>query len=225
MNWHKTQKTDLEWSKTGVPYAQKFGDPYFSTMDGLAETQHVFLGGNQLPARFSENFHIAELGFGTGLNLLAAWKAWEENGATTPLHYTSFEAYPMTSDDMERALQIWSELTPYARRLLTAWRTGTTLKTDNLHLEIILGDARDTLPKWQGLADAWFLDGFSPTKNPELWSPEILRAVAKHTAPNGTFSTYTAAGHVRRALQDAGFTVTRRPGFGTKRHMSTGILA
>ncbi|MEE9453286.1 MAG: tRNA (5-methylaminomethyl-2-thiouridine)(34)-methyltransferase MnmD [Paracoccaceae bacterium] len=225
MNLNKTQKADLGWSDTGVPYAQEFGDAYFSDGDGLAETQHVFLDGNGLPGRFCDGFHIAELGFGTGLNLLAAWKACEESGAGTRLHYTSFEAYPMTSDDMARALQAWPELAPYASRLLTVWRAGATLETDTLHLEVILGDARETLPMWQGQADAWFLDGFAPTKNPELWSPEILRAVARHTAPNGTFATYTAAGHVRRALQDAGFVVTRRPGFGAKRHMSTGILA
>ncbi|MBL9056364.1 MAG: tRNA (5-methylaminomethyl-2-thiouridine)(34)-methyltransferase MnmD, partial [Rhodobacteraceae bacterium] len=84
------------------------------------------------------------------------------------------------------------------------------------------GDARDTLPRWQGRADAWFLDGFSPAKNPELWSADLMAEVARHTAPGGTFATYTAAGHVRRALTDAGFAVTRQPGHGRKRHMTTG---
>jgi tRNA U34 5-methylaminomethyl-2-thiouridine-forming methyltransferase MnmC len=90
---------------------------------------------------------------------------------------------------------------------------------------VICGDARVTLPEWTGRADAWFLDGFSPAKNPELWSDELLKSVASHTAPGGTFATYTAAGHVRRALSDAGFHVERRPGFGRKRHMSAGVLA
>ena len=86
------------------------------------------------------------------------------------------------------------------------------------------GDARQTLATWTGKADAWFLDGFSPAKNPELWSSDLMAEVARHTAPGGTFATYTAAGHVRRALGEAGFTVTRQPGFGRKRHMTTGIL-
>jgi tRNA U34 5-methylaminomethyl-2-thiouridine-forming methyltransferase MnmC len=90
---------------------------------------------------------------------------------------------------------------------------------------ILIGDARETLPAWPGRADAWFLDGFSPAKNPELWSSNLMHEVARHTAPGGTFATYTAAGHVRRALSGAGFTVTRQPGFGRKRHMSTGTLA
>ena len=92
----------------------------------------------------------------------------------------------------------------------------------NLTATIILGDARQTLTTWTGKADAWFLDGFSPAKNPELWSPDLMAEVARHTAPGGTFATYTAAGHVRRALAEAGFTVTRQSGFGSKRHMTTG---
>ena len=96
--------------------------------------------------------------------------------------------------------------------------------TPAFELTVIPGDARDTLPKWSGKADAWFLDGFSPAKNPELWEPDLMREVARHTASGGTFATYTAAGAVRRALTDAGFQVERRPGFGRKRHMTVGLL-
>ena len=92
-----------------------------------------------------------------------------------------------------------------------------------MRVEVIEGDARDTLPRWDGMADAWYLDGFSPAKNPELWEAGLLRAVGAHTAPGGTFATYSAAGAVRRALEAAGFTVERRPGFGRKRHMSLGV--
>lgn len=91
-------------------------------------------------------------------------------------------------------------------------------------LHLIVGDARETLPRWQGQADAWFLDGFAPSKNPEMWDPALLAEVARHTAPGGTFATYTAAGFVRRALAAAGFAVTRCPGFGRKRHMTRGVL-
>lgn len=216
----KEQKADLVW-RDGAPVSVRFDDPYFSAQDGLAEARHVFLGGNGLPERFVEGFHIAELGFGTGLNLLAAWKAWEDAGMTTPLRFTSFEAYPMDMGEMAKALAVWPEMAEYAERLAG----GPNLRTDTLHLEVIIGDARLTLPAWEGRADAWFLDGFSPAKNPELWSPEIMQAVGKHTAQGGTFSTYTAAGHVRRALVDAGFKVSRPKGHGKKRHMSAGVLA
>ena len=220
MNLGKAQKADLEW-RDGAPVSVRFDDPYFSVNDGLAEARHVFLGGNDLPERFCEGFHIAELGFGSGLNLLAAWKAWEDAGMTTPLRFTSFEAFPMDGKQMAKALSVWPKLADYAERLLAG---GLQMRTDTLELNVIIGDARETLPKWGGKADAWFLDGFSPVKNPELWSPEIMQAVGKHTAPNGTFATYTAAGHVRRALIDAGFNVTRLKGHGNKRHMSTGVL-
>ncbi|MCK4860947.1 MAG: FAD-dependent oxidoreductase, partial [Rhodobacteraceae bacterium] len=109
MNLNKAQKADLEW-RDGAPISLRFDDPYFSVNDGLAEARHVFLGGNGLPERFCEGFHIAELGFGSGLNMLAAWKAWEGAGMTTPLRFTSFEAYPMDKVEMAKALAVWPEL-------------------------------------------------------------------------------------------------------------------
>ncbi len=221
MNLGKAQKADLE-CRDGAPISVRFDDPYFSVNDGLAEARHVFLGGNGLPERVCEGFHIAELGFGSGLNLLAAWKAWEGAGMTTPLWFTSFEAYPMDKSEMAKALAVWPELAEYAERLLAG---GLQMRSDTLELNVIIGDARETLPEWQGHADAWFLDGFSPAKNPELWSPEIMKAVGAHTVQGGTFATYTAAGHVRRALIDAGFEVSRPKGHGNKRHMSAGVLA
>ena len=183
----------------------------------LGKAQKADLG---LPERFAKGFHIAELGFGSGLNLLAAWQAWEDAGMTTPLRFTSFEAFPMEAEQMAQALAVWPELGEYAERLL---KGGLQMRTDTLELNVIIGDARETLPAWDGKADAWFLDGFSPAKNPELWSPDILRAVGAHTVKNGSFATYTAAGHVRRALADAGFTVCRPEGYGPKRHMSAGV--
>ncbi len=213
----------LDWRDDRVPVSLRFDDPYFSLAGGLEETRHVFLSGNNLPGRFRDGFQIAELGFGTGLNLLAVLLAHQGPGH---LHYTSFEAYPMTAADIARALEAFPEVVAVAPALLAQWATGaTTLQFPYLTATIILGDARMTLPAWDRKADAWFLDGFSPAKNPELWSDELLAEVARHTAPGGTFATYTAAGHVRRALSDAGFTVTRQPGFGRKRHMSVGVLA
>ncbi len=213
----------LDWRDDRVPVSLRFDDPYFSLAGGLEETRHVFLSGNNLPGRFRDGFQIAELGFGTGLNLLAVLLAHQGPGH---LHYTSFEAYPMTAADIARALEAFPEVVAVAPALLAQWATGaTTLQFPYLTATIILGDARNTVPAWDRKADAWFLDGFSPAKNPELWSDELLAEVARHTAPGGTFATYTAAGHVRRALSDAGFTVTRQPGFGRKRHMSVGVRA
>lgn len=218
-----TEHPDLDWRDGVIPVSRAFDDPYFSLGGGLAETRHVFLSGNHLPQRFRDGFHIAELGFGTGLNLMATLLA---HTGTSHLHYTSFEAFPLPAPDIARALQAFPETAQIAQIFLAQWAAGaTTLHFLNLTATILIGDARSTLPTWQGRADAWFLDGFSPAKNPELWSPELLTEVARHTAPGGTFATYTAAGHVRRALSDAGFTVTRQPGFGKKRHMSTGYLA
>ncbi len=212
----------LDWRDEAIPISRQFDDPYFSLAGGLAETRHVFLSGNNLPDRFHDGFHIAELGFGTGLNLLATLLAHQGTGH---LHYTSFEAFPMTPEDIARALQAFPEIAAVAVTFLDQWSIGSrTLQFPGLTARIIIGDARDTLPTWTGKADAWFLDGFSPAKNPELWSPTLMHEVARHTAPGGTFATYTAAGHVRRALADAGFAVTRQPGFGHKRHMTTGQI-
>jgi tRNA U34 5-methylaminomethyl-2-thiouridine-forming methyltransferase MnmC len=215
----------LDWRDGVIPVSTRFDDPYFSLHDGLAETRHVFLAGNDLPARLRPGFHIAELGFGTGLNLLATLIAWQAAGHPAPLHYTSFEAFPLAAPDIARALDHFPEARAVADPFLAAWDRGETRFTlSGAEVVVIIGDARQTLPAWQRRADAWFLDGFSPAKNPELWSDDLMAEVARHTAPGGTFATYTAAGHVRRALETAGFHVERRPGHGRKRHMTIGAL-
>jgi len=220
---HETAR--IRWWDQGVPVSDLFDDPYFSLSGGLAETRHVFLNGNGLPKRFAPGFRIAELGFGTGLNLLATWQAWRDCGQPGKLHFTSFEAFPMAVDDMQKALAAFSQLAPLAGALTRELRQGRLdIDFEGLHLTVIQGDANVTLPAWQGRADAWYLDGFSPAKNPELWRPDLLAQVAAHTAPNGTCATYSAAGHVRRSLADAGFAISRVPGFGRKRHMTIGRL-
>jgi tRNA U34 5-methylaminomethyl-2-thiouridine-forming methyltransferase MnmC len=221
----KDQSERVMWRDGTLPVSALFDDPYFSLADGLAEARHVFLAGNHLPDRFRDGFRIAELGFGTGLNLLAALIAWRGAGTPGRLRFTSFEAYPMQAADMERALAAFPEARAVADPLLAAWVAGQRRFTlGPVAVEIVEGDARDTLPRWPGQADAWFLDGFSPARNPELWGDALLTEVARHTAPEGSFATYTAAGFVRRALQSAGFQVERTAGYGTKRHMSRGIL-
>ena len=218
------QRDGLDWRDGVIPVSRRFDDPYFSLHDGLAETRHVFLAGNTLPQRLRDGFHIAELGFGTGLNLLAVMIAWQGAGGTGTIRFSSFEAYPLSATDIARALAHFPQVQAVAAPFLAHWESGARrFALPGLEVDVILGDARDTLPAWSGRADAWFLDGFSPAKNPDLWSADLMAAVARHTQPGGTCATYTAAGHVRRSLAEAGFTVTRQPGHGRKRHMTTGV--
>ena len=186
-------------------------------------------------------FHIAELGFGTGLNFLVTLEAWRQSGAHkqgAKLLYSSFELYPLSLEQMRRALRPWPQLAEPAELLLAQWPTllagknsgGDELKSapieiDDVELRLVVGDARATLPHWREQADAWFLDGFSPRTNPELWGAELMQEVFAHTRPGGGFSTYTAAGFVRRNLLAAGFTVQKVPGFAQKRHRLQGCRA
>ncbi|MDZ4137214.1 MAG: tRNA (5-methylaminomethyl-2-thiouridine)(34)-methyltransferase MnmD [Paracoccaceae bacterium] len=215
----------LTWREGGLPVSARFDDPYFSLENGLAETRHVFLAGNDLPTRLRPGFHIAELGFGTGLNMLATLLAWRGTGLCAPLFFTSFEAYPMAAPDIARALHAFPEAFAVAGPFLDQWAAGQRiLHLDGITAEIVEGDARETLPVWPHKADAWFLDGFSPAKNPELWGEGLMAQVAAHTAAQGTLATYTAAGFVRRGLQAAGFQIERRKGYGHKRHMTAGWM-
>ncbi len=214
---------NLIWQADGSPRSARFDDPYFSTSGGRAESEHVFLAGNGLPQRFAKGFQIAELGFGTGLNMLVAWQAWRKARASGPLRYTGFEAYPLTQDELRKTLSAWPELAMLAVPLIDAWPCQK-LNLPGLVLELVFGDARTTLPTWRGKADAWFLDGFSPNKNPEMWAENLMAEVARHTALQGSFATYTAAGYVRRSLAETGFEVSRIKGFGRKRHMSIGRM-
>lgn len=198
----------MEWCEGGVPVATQFNDPYFSLEGGLAETRHVFLDGNDLPVRLRPGFHVAELGFGTGLNCLALAALVE-----CPVRMTSFEAFPMSVAQLARAHAAFPELADLAAELRAGW-PGREIRVGQVCLQLILGDVRETLSQWGGLADAWFLDGFAPSRNPQMWSAELMAEVGRHTAAGGSFATYTAAGHVRRALQAAGFEVERCPASG-----------
>nr|WP_321506990.1 tRNA (5-methylaminomethyl-2-thiouridine)(34)-methyltransferase MnmD [uncultured Celeribacter sp.] len=217
------QTAAISWRDGTIPVSTRFDDPYFSLASGLEETRHVFLQGNDLPARLRHGFQVAELGFGTGLNMLALALICPSE---ITVKFTSFEAFPMQAEDIRSALSAFPEAAAIADPFLDAWARGARqFRLGALEVDIRLGDARDTLAQWDGQADAWFLDGFSPAKNPELWGEDLMREVGTHTAPGGTFATYTAAGHVRQKLTEAGFAVERIPGFGRKRHMSRGTRA
>ncbi|WP_341223143.1 tRNA (5-methylaminomethyl-2-thiouridine)(34)-methyltransferase MnmD [Loktanella salsilacus] len=218
MTGQSTDPHPLDWRETAhgtVPVSLQFDDPFYSLQGGLAETRHVFLGGNDLPARFVDGFHIAELGFGTGLNFLTTLQAFRDSGTPGRLQFTSFEAYPLDPAALKRALAPFAADLPVQVLSQVGDITGP-----DFDLRVVIGDATTTLPAWDGRADAWYLDGFSPAKNPGLWTPQIIAAVAAHTKAGGTAATYSAAGHVRASLTAAGFDVTRVAGFATKRHMT-----
>jgi tRNA U34 5-methylaminomethyl-2-thiouridine-forming methyltransferase MnmC len=220
---------ELDWDDIGQPRSRQFGDQFYSREDGRSECAHVFIAGNDLPARWhgSKQFHIAELGFGTGLNFVETWRQWiAARTGDQQLQFTSFEAYTMAADDMARALQHWPELSELAGDFITKWRESgpdQAIELDSqTSLKVESGQALERVSLWGESADAWYLDGFSPAKNPDMWSTELMQAVFDHTSPGGTFATYAAAGWVRRNLAAAGFAIERKPGFGSKREMMTG---
>ncbi len=224
----------LEWGARATarhaPRSALFNDIYFSG-DGVAETTHVFLAGNDLPARFSgaDHFVIGELGFGAGLNFLVAWDAWSKtpkpDGAR--LHFLSVEKHPLAAKDLAKAHQAWPALADKSARLRAlipppAPGAHRLAISDRVSLSLLYGDALDALASTEALADAWFLDGFAPDRNPEMWSAPLMQEVARRSAPASTCATFTVAGSVRRALECAGFALEKRPGFGRKRHMLAG---
>ena len=215
--------------RDGTPVSETFGDVYFSKQGGIAETGHVFLRGNQLPQRFTsrDRFSIAELGFGTGLNFLVAWASWLKHAdAGAQLHYISFEKFPLDHTQLTQALALQPELKPLADQLISAY----PLRLPGFHrihlprvtLTLGFGDIAELLPQLSTRIDAWFLDGFAPAKNPEMWQETAFAEIGRLSAPDATFATFTAAGFVRRALLAQGFTVEKIPGYGHKREMLVG---
>jgi tRNA 5-methylaminomethyl-2-thiouridine biosynthesis bifunctional protein len=238
------QTANLEFNAEGTPVSRDFDDVYFSNDNGLEETRYVFLGGNGLQTRFPEHsrklFIVAESGFGTGLNFLTLWQAFAAFHAEHPdatlerLHFISFEKFPLTRDDLQKAHAHWPELAPFAGQLQAQWPQAFA----GCH-RLLLDEGRVTLDLWFGdinqltdtldeslnqQVDAWFLDGFAPSKNPDMWTPALFQAMARLTRAGGTLATFTSAGFVRRGLQEAGFTMQKRKGFGRKREMLSGVM-
>ena len=214
---------DISWRGDAVPVSGRFNDPYYSVENGLAETRHVFLAGNDLPGRWRgrTQFTIGELGFGTGLNFLTTWKSWRDRRQTGRLSFVSVEGYPLNADDVWRATAAFPEIGELAKALINQLpprRPGHHLlrfDSGRIALLLVYGEVASALDEMALLADAWYLDGFAPARNPEMWAPDILSRVAARSSPNATVATFTAAGAVRRGLVDAGFAMKRHPGFGS----------
>ncbi|MGJ7041159.1 tRNA U34 5-methylaminomethyl-2-thiouridine-forming methyltransferase MnmC [Shinella sp. BE166] len=220
----------LDWHKGDMPYSRAFDDHFYCRSEGRLECGHVFLAGNDLPHRWQREkpFRIAELGFGTGLNLCETWRQWRDtapDGAS--LSFTSFERFPMARADIDRALSHWLEIDRERAILTENWPETPAGRIEidlepNVRLTVICGAALESLGREEMPFDAWYLDGFAPSRNPDMWSAELMAEVFRLTAPGGRFATYAAAGFVRRNLAAAGFIVERRPGFAGKREMLCG---
>ena len=223
----------LIWTDDGPPRSRLYDDVYFSAEDGLAEARAVFLQGCGLPDAWAERsrFTVGELGFGTGLNILALIELWARTRPSDGhLHIFSVEAHPITADEARRALAGWPELAVLAARLTAQWpgraKGPHRIEFSDLGviLDVAVGEVEDALSGWSGRADAWFLDGFAPARNPAMWRDEVLSLVAARSHPGAAAATFTVAGQVRRGLAAAGFEVARAPGFGRKRERLTARL-
>lgn len=227
----------LDWSDDGTPLSQQFGDVYFSRHSGINETRYVFLEQNKLTERFtavnsvgSPLFHIGETGFGTGLNFLCAWQLRDEIAPRCRLQFTSVEKYPLSLEHLDKALANWPELAPYSQQLIAhypvlvpGWHRISFIKAQ-VDLNLFIGDVIEGFHTQKGPMDAWFLDGFAPAKNPDMWSAELFKELVRLGKAGTTVSTFTAASLVREGLKTAGFEVTRVKGYGRKRHMLTGQI-
>ncbi|WP_250463278.1 bifunctional tRNA (5-methylaminomethyl-2-thiouridine)(34)-methyltransferase MnmD/FAD-dependent 5-carboxymethylaminomethyl-2-thiouridine(34) oxidoreductase MnmC [Microbulbifer litoralis] len=233
---------EIQWRDDGQPLSPAFDDIYFSSESGLDESRYVFLQQNELPQRFAalaagDTFTIGETGFGTGLNFLAAWDLWRQSAPTgAHLHFVSVEKFPLRRHDLERALALWPQLQPLARQLLQQYPPFTARGVHRLHfgpvqLTLAIGEASEAFAGLR-LGDdhrdrnvaAWFLDGFAPAKNPDMWTPALFDNIAALSRPGASFATFTCAGIVKRGLKKAGFALEKVPGFGRKREMLRGRL-
>ena len=240
----------IHFNDLGTPVANDFGDVYFSNDDGLAESHYVFYQQNNIESRLQnhdrEHFVIAETGFGTGLNFLNAWQQFydhlqcpqvqsQQPNTVQRLHFISFEKYPLSVNDLKQALQAWPSLSHLSAQLVSHYPINLTgchrLEFANglVVLDLYFGDVLECINSMSypqsGLVDAWFLDGFAPSKNPDMWQQSVFNAMVDISRSNATLATFTAAGFVRRGLIEAGFSMQKAKGFGRKREMLVGTLA
>jgi len=224
----------LRWD-SATPISDHFDDMYFNIDQGIAETTHVFINGNGLQQRFSSlefsRFCIAETGFGTGLNFLVARQLWLEKAPPqAQLHFISVEKFPLRRADLTKALTAWPELKDGADQLIENYPIASdgfhrlSFDDGSIKLTLMLGDAAECYSLLEAEVDAWFLDGFAPSKNPDMWNPALFEQMGRLSKQNTSFATFTAAGFVRRGLSEVGFAVKKVPGFGRKREMAVGYF-
>lgn len=221
------------------PHSIQYDDVYFNDQGGLEESRFVFIKHNKLFERWQEkinqnSFTIGETGFGTGINLLTTLHAWQTTKEKPQkLHFISCEKYPLSYQDMVDAHACFPELQSFSQLLLAIWqefndvfRCGfhTFQLMDNVILTLAIGDATDCLTQLNACIDAWFLDGFSPKNNPEMWHQDLFSEVNRLSRTGTTLSTFTAASQVSKTLNNAGFKVIKKPGFGKKREMITAVF-
>ncbi|MCF6766567.1 bifunctional tRNA (5-methylaminomethyl-2-thiouridine)(34)-methyltransferase MnmD/FAD-dependent 5-carboxymethylaminomethyl-2-thiouridine(34) oxidoreductase MnmC [Thiotrichales bacterium 19S3-7] len=226
------KSADINWQATGEPVSKEFNDIYFSKLGGLEETDYVFIKHNNLEARFiqcKDQFIIAETGFGTGLNFLIAAQLWQQKAPkSAQLIYYSAEKYPLTKKDLEKALTLWPQLNNVSNQLIkgypnTLYECNFPIQIDdNITLVLLFGDAKGVFNQMDIKADAWFLDGFAPSKNESMWNNSLFKELAKLSKKDTTFATFTAASLVRKGLESYGFSVSKDKGFGSKREMLYG---
>ncbi|NVK36747.1 MAG: bifunctional tRNA (5-methylaminomethyl-2-thiouridine)(34)-methyltransferase MnmD/FAD-dependent 5-carboxymethylaminomethyl-2-thiouridine(34) oxidoreductase MnmC [Gammaproteobacteria bacterium] len=228
------KQAQIQW-QNGSPVSTQFDDVYFSKASGIDETRYVFLEHNQLPQRWVDHpaaqFTIAETGFGTGLNFLCAWESWlKHSQAGQTLNFVSVEKFPLDKTSLQLALDQWPKLKTLSDALVSVYPSLVAgwhciplpiinESSGQVILHLYLGDIHEWLDEYQGKVDAWFLDGFAPAKNPEMWSPHLFESMGKLSTSNTTVATFTAAGLVRRGLQGVGFATQKVKGFGRKREM------
>lgn len=243
----------LNWNNNVHPHSRRFDDHYYSLINGLEESRHVFIQGNALLERWrvlstNKSFFIMETGFGSGLNFLATLQLWKHSiqdarqeqvsRKKNKLHYISIEGFPLSAEQLVKSLSNWTmELPGLIEKLvslypsLVAGRHDLYFDAENVQLTLLFGDVKEQLERVKaldytshktdghGFIDAWFLDGFSPSKNPDMWQASLYQQMSRLSQSSTTVATYTVAGIVRRGLADAGFIVSKKPGFGTKRDM------
>lgn len=230
--WPMSEKrsAQLTWGEDERPYSTAFEDHYFSAGQGREETRFVFLESNDLPKRWKgrELCVIGELGFGTGLSFLETWALWQRHRQPgQKLIFQSVEGFPMRRDELARACAQWSDLAQLSEHLIECWeelQSGPVSIDEQTDLQVVFDDVSRAVPGFTHPVDTWFLDGFAPARNPQMWSAEVMQLIAKASADDARFASYTAAGWVRENLAKAGFVVEKRKGFGRKRHMVVGHL-
>ncbi len=226
----------LDWDDSGRPISKLFNDFYFSTLNSIDESRHIFLNSNNLSERWKvlgtgDDFTIGETGFGCGLNFLSCWQAWQENAPSgAHLHYISAEKHPLSVAELSSIHKLWPELEQLGSQLLALYPASYCgihrlhFPKDNISLTLLLGDANEMYNSIQASIDCWFLDGFAPSKNPEMWQPALFETMASMSNDSTTLSTYTVARNVRLGLIKAGFDVIKDTGFGNKKELSRGKL-